>query len=100
MSRVRWNDGVKNSIGQQMESPMSTADPDPTDNNITGLEPGGGVPPGETPPGEASTTWQQGHGEDAPSKGSMAVWLGVIGVIVLLVLIFIVGNIVGLFQLF
>ncbi len=77
----------------------NAGNPDPEEMNITGLEPGGGVPPGETPPGEASTTWQQGHAEDAPKKGYSAVWLGVIGVVVLLVLLFIVGNIVGLFGL-
>ncbi|THJ68534.1 hypothetical protein E8P82_01055 [Arthrobacter echini] len=74
--------------------------PDPEENNITGLEPGGGVPPGETPPAEASTTWDQGHTEDkTQSKGITAVWIGVVAVIVLLVLIFIVGNIVGLINL-
>ena len=79
---------------------MSAGNPDPDEDNITGLEPGGGVPPGETPPAEASTTWQQGHSEnDEPSKGFIAVWLGVVGLIVLLVLIFIIGNIVGLFGL-
>ena len=78
---------------------MSAGNPDPDEDNITGLEPGGGVPLGETPPGEASTIWQQGHGEDAPSKGSTTVWLGLIGVVVLLVLILIIGNIVGLFGL-
>ncbi|WP_262364224.1 DUF6480 family protein [Arthrobacter echini] len=78
----------------------NAGNPDPEDNNITGLEPGGGVPPGETPPAEASTTWEQNHTEDKPqSKGVTAVWIGVVGLIVLLVLIFIVGNIVGLFGL-
>ena len=68
---------------------------------LTGLEPGGGVPPGETPPGEASTTWQQPDVEDkTQSKGVTGLWLGVIGLIVLLVLVFIIGNIVGIFQMF
>ena len=75
---------------------MSAPNPDPKDDNITGLEPGGGVPPGETPPAEASTGWQQGHAEDAPSKGFSKVWLAVIGVIVLLFILMIVGYIVGL----
>ena len=41
----------------------STSNPDPVDQKITGLEPGGGVPPGETPPGEGSMSQDQGHDE-------------------------------------
>jgi hypothetical protein len=82
--------------------PSNAGNPDPLENNITGLEPGGGVPPGETPPAESSTAWQQqGHAdEETPSRGLQAVWLTVIGIVVLLVLVFIVGNIVGLFNMF
>ncbi|MBJ2120284.1 hypothetical protein I6N91_04745 [Arthrobacter sp. MSA 4-2] len=76
---------------------MSAANPDPKDDNITGLEPGGGVPPGETPPGEASTAAQQGHGEAGPSKGFSRAWLAVTGVIVLLFLLFFVGYIANFF---
>ncbi len=80
--------------------PSNAGNPDPNEMNLTGLEPGGGVPPGETPPGEASTTWQQPDIEDKPqSKGVTGLWLTVIGVVVLLVLLFIVGNIIGLFNL-
>ncbi len=75
---------------------MSAPNPDPKEDNITGLEPGGGVPPGETPPAEASTDWQQGHSEPGPSKGFSRIWLAVIGVIVLLFILMIVGYIVGL----
>jgi hypothetical protein len=43
--------------------PAGSSNPDPLSGNITGLEPGGGVPPGETPPAEDQMSRDQGHEE-------------------------------------
>lgn len=49
--------------GDGAADPASSANPDPLSGKITGLEPGGGVPPGETPPAEDQMSRDQGHEE-------------------------------------
>lgn len=49
--------------GARAADPAASANPDPLSGKITGLEPGGGVPPGETPPAEDQMSRDQGHEE-------------------------------------
>lgn len=77
---------------------MSSQNPDPQEDKVTGLEPGGGVPPGETPPAEGSVGAVQGHDEHGPRKGATGAWLAVTIAVVVLTLLLVVGYIGGLWS--
>ncbi|KNH19698.1 hypothetical protein ACU18_05160 [Arthrobacter sp. ZBG10] len=77
---------------------MSGTNPDPEDDKITGLEPGGGVPPGETPPGEGSVAGTSEPRQKGSGKGQQIFWVGAIGAGVVLFLLYFIGYIVGFFD--
>jgi hypothetical protein len=78
-----------------MTTPTSP-DPDPAD--TPGLEPGGSVAPGDTPPGESSTSGASDHQPSAASTGANWVAYGIIGAVVVVILLFFVGYVVGLLD--
>jgi hypothetical protein len=63
MARNKGTDRDPASADRPSHEKAASANPDPTEQNITGLEPGGGVPPGETPPAEDQMSSDQGHDE-------------------------------------
>jgi len=77
---------------------VTSQNPDPLENELTGLEPGGGVPPGETPPGEGTSASPQGPPVPETRGLSQYLWMVLIGVIVLVTLLYFVGYIVGLLS--
>lgn len=77
---------------------MTSQNPDPNDNNLTGLEPGGGVPPGETPPGEGTSVGPQGPHIREGRGYAQYLWIIMIAVVVLFVMLFFVGYIVGILD--
>ncbi len=77
---------------------MSSHNPDPEDNDLTGLEPGGGVPPGETPPAEASSPAPEGQQDHHPGKNHQGGWVIGIGTVFIAVIVLaIIGRVFGIF---
>ncbi len=74
-------------------------DPDPeTSPTAGGSGPGGGVEPGETPPDAGQVSAPQGHDEHGPRRGSPWLWVGGIGLVVLVVALTFIGYAVGIWD--
>ncbi|WP_179950992.1 DUF6480 family protein [Xylanimonas oleitrophica] len=74
-------------------------DPDPATSPTAGASgPGGGVEPGETPPEADQVSAPQGHDEHGPHPAQTWMWIGGIGVVVVLVALIFVGYATGLWD--
>ena len=77
---------------------MTSQNPDPLERNLTGLEPGGGVPPGETPPGEGTSVGPQGPRIREGRGRLQYLWILMIAVVVLFTALYFVGYVVGILD--
>ena len=72
---------------------MSAENPDPSE--TAGLESGGSVTPGDTPPVETGVGGPQ-HEPPQRTLKLPVIFLGVLGVVVLIVVIGLIGRVIGL----
>ncbi|MGP3988844.1 DUF6480 family protein [Streptomyces sp. 3N207] len=75
---------------------MTYPNPDPDPERTPGLEKSGLVPPGETPPGEGCLSEAGPRETHNPTKGWSTVPVVLIALVVVAVLLFFVGYLVGL----
>ena len=72
---------------------MSSENPEPSE--TAGLESGGSVTPGDTPPAETGVGGPQ-HEPPQRTLKLPVIFLGVLGVVVLIVVIGLIGRVIGL----